>query len=95
MGEVKVFQSVADFIESKSSIAEGSVFIVKDQQSAEKLKDSIKDTANANYSVLTVKDSKGLEFRDVIVVDCGMSINEKYIAYTRALANLTIWSSTL
>ena len=95
MGEVKVFQSVADFIESKSSIAEGTVFIVKDQQSAEKLKDSIKDTANANYSVLTVKDSKGLEFRDVIVVDCGMSINEKYIAYTRALANLTIWSSTL
>lgn len=90
MDEVRTFRSVVDFIGSKSPIAEGTVFIVKDQQSAEKLKDSIKDTANANCSVLTVKDSKGLEFRDVIVVDCGMSINEKYIAYTRALANLTV-----
>ena len=41
-------------------------------------------------SVITVEDSKGLEFDAEIVVDSQMTMNEKYISYTRALDNLVI-----
>ena len=39
-------------------------------------------------SVLTVEQSKGLEFDCVYVYDKYMTINEKYISYTRALKKL-------
>ena len=35
-------------------------------------------------------ESKGLKFSAVAVLDCGMTENEKYIAYTRALRELAI-----
>lgn len=41
-------------------------------------------------NLLTVYESKGLEFGCVAVYDGGMSANEKYIAYTRALRELAI-----
>ncbi len=41
-------------------------------------------------SVITVEESKGLEFDAVIAVDSQMTMNEKYISYTRALDNLII-----
>ena len=41
-----------------------------------------------NY--MTVYESKGLEFTCVAVADAGMTKNEKYIAYTRALKELAI-----
>ena len=41
-------------------------------------------------SVITVEESKGLEFEAVIVVNSRMTMNEQYIAYTRALDNLFI-----
>lgn len=41
-------------------------------------------------NILTVYESKGLEFTAVAVVDGGMTDNEKYIAYTRALKRLAI-----
>lgn len=41
-------------------------------------------------SLMTVKEVKGLEFDVVIVFPDGMSRNEKYIAYTRALNDLFI-----
>ena len=39
---------------------------------------------------MTVFESKGLEFSAVAVLDRGMTENEKYIAYTRALRELAI-----
>ena len=41
-------------------------------------------------NIMTVYESKGLEFTSVCVADEGMNENEKYIAYTRALKNLAI-----
>lgn len=41
-------------------------------------------------NILTVYESKGLEFSAVAVVDGDMTANEKYIAYTRALKDLAV-----
>lgn len=41
-------------------------------------------------SLVSVLDCKGLEFDTVYVLDYGMSENEKYVAYTRALDNLIV-----
>lgn len=43
------------------------------------------------WNLLTVAQSKGLEFTTVVVVSGHMSRNEKYIAYTRALNELFIY----
>lgn len=46
------------------------------------------DSFNGFISVMYVSEVKGLEFDRVYVLSEGMSINEKYIAYTRALSVL-------
>lgn len=46
-----------------------------------------------DYTVYTVKSVKGLEFKEVFVFDRDMCDNEKYIAYSRALAKLNVISS--
>lgn len=45
---------------------------------------------NSQISLMTVADCKGLEFDTVYVFDFGMSDNEKYVAYTRALDSLFV-----
>ena len=46
--------------------------------------------SNSKINVMTVYESKGLEFTSVVAIDKGMSDAEKYIAYTRALNELAI-----
>ena len=46
--------------------------------------------SRSKINVMTVYESKGLEFTSVAVVTKGMSDSEKYIAYTRALKELAI-----
>jgi DNA helicase IV len=46
--------------------------------------------SKSKINIMTVYESKGLEFTAVAVVDKNMSDNEKYIAYTRALKELAI-----
>lgn len=41
-------------------------------------------------NVMTVYESKGLEFSSVVVYDKDMTDHEKYIAYTRALSHLAV-----
>ncbi len=43
-------------------------------------------------SLITVEMAKGLEFEKVAVITDNMSINEKYISYTRALESLAVTS---
>jgi DNA helicase IV len=45
---------------------------------------------NSKISVITVEMAKGLEFERVVVLTEDMSINEKYISYTRALESLIV-----
>ncbi len=46
--------------------------------------------SKTGINVMSVYESKGLEFSVVAVYDRGMSENEKYISYTRALRELAI-----
>ena len=46
--------------------------------------------SRSKINVMTVYESKGLEFTSVVVVTKGMSDSEKYIAYTRALNQLAV-----
>lgn len=46
--------------------------------------------SRSKINLLTVYESKGLEFTSVVVVTKGMSDGEKYIAYTRALNELAV-----
>lgn len=46
--------------------------------------------SKTKINVMTVYESKGLEFTSVAVADGDMTDNEKYIAYTRALKNLAL-----
>ena len=44
--------------------------------------------SRSKINIMTVYESKGLEFTSVVVVEKGMSESERYIAYTRALNEL-------
>ncbi len=46
--------------------------------------------SKTKINVMTVFESKGLEFTNVAVYDRDMTENEKYIAYTRALSRLAV-----
>ena len=53
----------------------------------------VRDTqrlSKTKINIMTVYESKGLEFTSVAVADGNLTENEKYIAYTRALKNLAI-----
>lgn len=47
------------------------------------------------WNIMCVYDAKGLEFSSVIVLSGRMSRNEKYIAFTRALDDLYIYSEVI
>ena len=46
--------------------------------------------SRSKINVMSVYESKGLEFTSVVVITKGMTESEKYIAYTRALNELAI-----
>lgn len=46
--------------------------------------------SRSKINIMTVYESKGLEFTSVVVIPDGMSASEKYISYTRALNELAI-----
>ena len=46
--------------------------------------------SKSKINIMTVYESKGLEFSSVAVIPDGMSKNERYIAYTRALQYLAV-----
>ena len=48
------------------------------------------EISKSKINLLTVYESKGLEFTAVAVADGDMTANEKYIAYTRALKELAL-----
>ena len=47
-------------------------------------------TSKTKFYYMTIYVSKGLEFTSVVVITDGMSKNEEYIAYTRALKALAV-----
>lgn len=47
------------------------------------------------WNIMNIGDAKGLEFSSVIVLSGRMSRNERYIAYTRALDELFVYSGVI
>ena len=47
------------------------------------------------WNIIHIDDAKGLEFSSVIVLSGRMSRNQKYIAYTRALDDLYVYSELI
>lgn len=66
------------------------VFIVKDEYAKLGLIAILQNKHGLNYKIYSIKGVKGLEFKEIWVFDAGMTDNEKYIAYTRALIRLNI-----
>ena len=70
--------------------------ICTEKTKAEYMRKSYNDIAakgkisRSKINIMTVYESKGLEFSSVVVVDDGMSEAERYIAYTRALNELAV-----
>lgn len=93
MDDVSEYKTIDEAIKGSSSILNNAVFIVKDDYCAADLKALLKKTQITNYEVYTVKSAKGLEFKETFVFDTDMSLNEKYISYTRALAKLNVIKS--
>lgn len=48
-------------------------------------------TNNSSVTCFDIKSIKGLEFKNVIVIDDGLNNNEKYVSFTRSLGNLEIY----
>ena len=90
MEAVCTYATVDDANKSERRMRMGSVLIVKDDYAVADLTQHLINESVTGSTIYTVKAVKGLEFRDVYVFDRDMTANEKYISYTRALAQLTV-----
>lgn len=90
MEEVSEYKDIFAAIDFAENIKNDAVFIVKDEYAEADLENLLKGKGIENYHIYTVKTVKGLEFKETFVFDDGMQRNEKYIAYTRALAKLNV-----
>lgn len=89
MDPVTIFEGIEQIFSTDNHF----VFIVKDEYGVDDLELLIKNTTITDYEIYTIKNVKGLEFKEVFVFDRDMTDNEKYIAYTRALVKLNVISN--
>ena len=90
MEDVSEFKDIEAALNRSKTIMKDSVFIVKDEYSKSDLEQLLKENNIIGYEIYTVKEVKGLEFKEVFVFDSEMFLNEKYIAFTRALIKLNV-----
>lgn len=90
MDEVSVFQTAQYVAQLPSVKSRHITCIVKDDYAMADLKILLEEFNIEDFDAYTVKDVKGLEFKEVFVFDVDMSDKEKYIAYTRALSKLNV-----
>ncbi len=86
-------RGISGFFKEKKGL---KALICAESVKAEYLKKSYNDlrekgkVSRSKINIMTVYESKGLEFTSVVVVDEGLSEGERYIAYTRALNELAV-----
>ncbi len=86
-------RGISGFFKAKKGL---KAIICAEQAKEEYLRKSYNDIgtrgkiSRSKINIMTVYESKGLEFTSVVVVKKGMSESEQYIAYTRALNELAI-----
>ena len=96
MEPVSEYSTLDDAMVSRrqsQSLVNNAIFIVKDEyarQDLQMLLSTINNVSFDSYEILTVIESKGLEFKEIFVIDRGMTDNERYIAFTRALVKLNV-----
>lgn len=90
--DVSFYKNLDEAIHEKGA-GHNWIFIVKDEYAFDDFTDLVKSVGLTKFDVYTVKAVKGLEFKEVFVFEQGMTINERYIAYTRALSKLNIIGS--
>lgn len=66
-----------------ASLGDRKAIIYKDEDALSSLTEDL-----SGYDVYTVREAKGMEFETVLVIPNGMTDNELYVAYTRALNRL-------
>lgn len=66
-----------------ASFGDRKAIIYKDEAALASLTEDL-----TGYDVYTAREAKGLEFETVLVIPNGMTDNELYVAYTRALNRL-------
>lgn len=66
-----------------ASLGDRKAIIYKDEEALAALSEDL-----SGYDVYTVREAKGMEFETVLVIPNGMTDNELYVAYTRALNRL-------
>ena len=66
-----------------ASLGDRKAIIYKDEEALTALSEDL-----GGYDVYTVREAKGMEFETVLVIPNGMTDNELYVAYTRALNRL-------
>lgn len=91
--EVIVARSVTKYFSDKNGLC--AVITGEDEleKYRKKIYNCVRSTgkiSKTKINIMTVYESKGLEFTAVAVADKKMSVNEKYIAYTRALKYLAL-----
>ncbi len=90
MNDVVEYSELQDLVwDLETQTDERITFIVKDEVAATNVNECLRGVVD-EFEILTVKMAKGLEFKKVYVIDKDMSDNEKYIAYTRAMAELCV-----
>ena len=86
-------RGISGFFKEKKGL---KAVICADSKKAEYLRKTYNDigakgkVSRAKVNIMSVYESKGLEFTSVVVIEDGMSASEKYIAYTRALKELAV-----
>ncbi len=81
--EVKENKNIEDIIEDAEK--KDAVVITNNEQIISKI------NKKSKIRVFRIKEVKGLEFKNVIVIDDNLDSNSKYIAYTRTLNDLLIY----
>lgn len=90
MDEVDEYDSLRAALAVNRDFVKECVFIVKDEYAMKDFRILAAENDLEDYTVLTVKLAKGLEFKEACVFTEAMSDHEQYIAFTRALAKLTV-----
>ena len=66
-----------------ASYGDRKAIIYKDEEALSSISEDL-----FGYDIYTVREAKGMEFETVLVIPNGMTDNELYVAYTRALNRL-------
>ena len=86
-------RNISAFFKNKKGL---KAIICSEDVKAEYMRKSYNDVSakgklsRSKINIMTVYESKGLEFTSVVVVEEGMNDSERYIAYTRALNELAV-----